>query len=307
MGWNPINRTGDRAGRVAPLGVDIGPDRVVAAQVALREGRPELVAAASAEAGSGQAEALERVLCAVERQGGNVRQAIVAAPSDEVVSLALELPPKESGAPISKIAAGELARAHGCDEGAISTVLRETGKGKNGQTLALGLGLTVDVGEAIIASTERHGICVEQLLPVQASLEAVCGTLGHECVMVVNLDPMATGSVICVDGSLVLERQFSSGASGEVEALSNEIESTLGFLQHMRPGIELTKLLLVGAGATRRGLAAGVAEELEVDTDVLVPSAFVASNANFVGACADPAFVPAIGLSMCGLPREDAS
>jgi len=289
----------------APVGVDLGSATACAAQVAMVNGRPALIAGATTSVRENPAEALDRLLCAIERQGGSVAETIIAAPTDEVLSLALELPPRDSGAPLEKIAHAELARAHDYPENALSSALRETGRGKNGQTLALGLGLTIENGEKIIATMESCGARVEQLLPPQGAYEQISSHLGQPCSFFLDMGAKGVRSMVCERGTLVLERALPLESSADVDALSEEIEVTQGFLTHMRPGMDVDKIWLVGGAATRPGLAAALTKELESDVEVLTPAHVVQVGSHFRSIADDPGMMLALGLSMSGMANAN--
>lgn len=106
--------------RHSPIGLDIGPRHIHAAQ--LDGSRLSLLASASIARTSpgspfdgAEAARLESVLY---RAGFEGHECVIGVPDDQLVTSVLELPPRSSGAPIEQLARLELARVHKLDPGA---------------------------------------------------------------------------------------------------------------------------------------------------------------------------------------------
>lgn len=99
-----------------PIGLDIGNQGIHAMQLLRGSNGWHVTAVISlpreGAAATPEVPELQRIRSALSRQGFVGRRVVTAAPAGLVVSAVLELPPRDSGAPIEAIAANELARIH---------------------------------------------------------------------------------------------------------------------------------------------------------------------------------------------------
>lgn len=120
--WNPWSTRG-------PIGLDIGGRYIKAAQVAGDGPQARLAAAAVFERlhpgqpfDEGEARRLRAVL---DRRGFTGRSVVAAAPGTQVMSSVLQMPPRDSGAPLERIARAEMGRAHRSDPEALEVAFWE--------------------------------------------------------------------------------------------------------------------------------------------------------------------------------------
>jgi Tfp pilus assembly PilM family ATPase len=107
----------------SPIGLDIGPRTIIAVQLAtnrLMRGAWRLEAAACLDRPAGadvllKREEAARIARVLGRQGFSGRDVVAAVPHQQLVTSALELPPRSSGAPLAQLARMELSRAHRMD------------------------------------------------------------------------------------------------------------------------------------------------------------------------------------------------
>jgi len=110
-----------RIGRTScsPIGLDLGSRFIKAAQVTGAPQQPRLTAVMSIEradiGAAWSAAEVQRVLSVLHRRGFEGKQVVVAAPTSACMTGVLTLPPAQSGAPLSEIAAAEMGRMHRCE------------------------------------------------------------------------------------------------------------------------------------------------------------------------------------------------
>ena len=106
----------------APIGVDVGSRHIKAAQLARASGGWRIEAAASVQrrpcdpgAPGIQREDVRQLHDALVARSFRGRRVVLAVPADKLMTGIMELPPRDSGAPIEQIARSELARMHRSD------------------------------------------------------------------------------------------------------------------------------------------------------------------------------------------------
>lgn len=110
--------------QLSPIGLDIGSRRIKAAQLKISRSAVCLHAVASlprvgVAAGEDGAIDLARLGMWLQRSGLEGRRIALAAPQEHLLMSLLELPPRESGAPVDELARQELARLHDCESQAM--------------------------------------------------------------------------------------------------------------------------------------------------------------------------------------------
>ena len=112
MRWLPSSKR-------TPIGIDAGGRFINAVQLG-RAGRGWRIEAAASIARRDSAVPLDveetvRLVAVLDRQGFRGRAAVLAMPSDSVMTAVLEVPSETAAAPIAQLARLELAAAHKCD------------------------------------------------------------------------------------------------------------------------------------------------------------------------------------------------
>lgn len=162
-----------------------------------------------------------RLVRAARRSGMTAGEAVVMLPKRAVRSVPVDLPPRESGAPLEQIAAAQAVEALGLAAGEFELAITTHGRGGKPGTA----GVCVH-GEAVALAEwfEGAGLWVRAMLPPSAILAAAAS--GHAGVSLV-LDAGWTDTTIAAaaDGALLLERRIASVSFGRVVA---EVGRSLG-------------------------------------------------------------------------------
>lgn len=198
-----------------PIGIDADGRWIKAAQFR-RVGRGRslwataVIARADADAEVGRGDA-ERIAALLERRGFAGRRVVLGLPRAAMLASNLELPPRDSGAPIEQIARLELARATRANAVAMEMALWmipapiRAAEGSH----AMALGATHETTDPLIQGFAAAGLDVEAIdARVLASARA-CGpqmqTIGNMSVTIdVGWDALALG--VFISGVLVFER-----------------------------------------------------------------------------------------------------
>ena len=100
------------------IGIDVGARYIKAAQLAGAEGDRRIAAAGcfaraepSAPLDQGEVSRLRNMLAQSNFKGDSI---VLAVPQEDLLTGIMELPPRESGAPIEQLTRSELARIHNC-------------------------------------------------------------------------------------------------------------------------------------------------------------------------------------------------
>jgi len=148
------------------IGVDVGRHTIKAAQLLCRRGRPRLFALSvlpRLNAGQGLHGAdlltLQKVL---KRQGYHGHRIVIAAPEENLLRAALELPSKVSGAPMEQIVRMELSRLHDVPPNSFEMVHWElrTPDGAKPMTQTLAYGCPHEAANAHLDLFENAGFDV---------------------------------------------------------------------------------------------------------------------------------------------------
>jgi len=172
--------------RPGVIGLDLGEAALWAAQRA-RGGR--LLTACLPRADPGAAvtpQELGALVGVMRRRGLRGRTVVVAAPASELVSTALSLPPRTSGAPVETIASAELAQRCGKGE-PVQTAFWEVPMMTRPEpgTPAMGVALPTARAEALVQLVESAGLDV-----------AAIDTRGWAIARHVSAQPTAAGGVV---------------------------------------------------------------------------------------------------------------
>lgn len=215
------------------IGVDIG-ERTMAAAQLLTAGRQYRLSAlcllprAGAEKHvAADALALRRVL---KRQGFRGSRIVVAAPQEQLLRAALELPVKVSGAPIAQIARMELSRLHNVTPNSFEMAHWELKVPDSPKpvTQTLALGCPHEAANAFLDLFEDAGFDVAGLdAPGAAAVRACTPLLSAPPAMtgIVDLGWQSTSVLFVCGSSLVYERSLEKAAIG---ALARKLAEAFG-------------------------------------------------------------------------------
>lgn len=254
-----------------PIGLDVGARWIKAAQA--RRGRhglelvravrlerakptampgPSPTAQAAAAAGAGHgvlstAEAI-RVRGVLERHGFHGLSVVMRVPDTKMVKQVMELPPRQSGAPLDQIARGELARACRCGPDQMEASWWELPSGARASegTHMMGVACAHASAEEVIAGAESAGLRVDALDTLSTAVRRAClrvapidalamvasgtgssgssGTLADGLCMIVDLGWHGATIGVFVGDMLAYERCIGdAGLSGAASELSSEL------------------------------------------------------------------------------------
>ena len=106
-----------------------------------------------------------RLADVLHRHGFTGRRLVVAAPSDKLMNAVLQLPPRDSGAPIDQIVQVEFARTFDVEAGSFETAVWDlpTPDHVNRDAHVLAVGLSHDDANALCSAFESAGLEVEAI------------------------------------------------------------------------------------------------------------------------------------------------
>jgi Tfp pilus assembly PilM family ATPase len=219
----------------SPIGLDIGPRTIAAAQLVTGRGGLRLDAAAKLDRPAGAevvltAEEAGRVAQVLRRQGFVGRQFVLAIPEQRLLSAMLELPPRSSGAPLEQLARMEMSRANRLEPGGFEMACWEVpgpARAAAGTHMMAVACRHADADE-LIGGMEPAGLHI-------AALDARAWAIARACqpaleasettAAVLDMTENAALLAIVHDGAPAYERLLSDGA---LERLRDAIRAKLG-------------------------------------------------------------------------------
>jgi len=211
MGWRSTKT------RTA-IGLDVGARWLHAAQLAGKPGAWR-IAAATAVPREGESERITpkevaRLTEIMGRQGFSGRKVVLAVPDDKLISTILELPPRDSGAPVEQIARMELASMHRLDPASIeldlwdlpeSTRLRDTPR-------VMAAACAHSDADEYLNTFESQGLTVTALDTAQAATARVCDLAGVSqdgIIPVLDIGWRSARLAVLYQGVMIYERQLT--------------------------------------------------------------------------------------------------
>lgn len=213
----------------------------------------------------------ERVRGVLERHGFRGQSVVMRVPDTKMVKQVMELPPRQSGAPLDQIARGELARACRCAPDQMEASWWELPSGARASegTHMMGVACAHASAEEVVAGAESVGLRVEALDTLSTAVRRACTRIapvhalamaglggaaeaGDLC-MIVDLGWHGAAIGVFVGDMLAYERCISdaglSGAAGELTTeLGLDDDVARYVIDHL--GVEGTPSAQVGAHAT---------------------------------------------------------
>jgi len=173
----------------SPIGIDVTTRCIRAVQLTRRAGPWRLHAAVAIPRETTSTETAwtppteaehERLFGALQRQGFEGRNVMLAVPADRMVTSVIELPPRSSGAPLSALAAAELGRVHKMDAASLQVAYWEVPTAsRSSATEYMVAGCTEQAALDLIDPFDRVGLVVRALDVRSLSLHRACaGTFG---------------------------------------------------------------------------------------------------------------------------------
>lgn len=244
-----------------------------------------------------RADATERVLAAIERQGlGRPKSCVAVAPLDSVVSAVVELPPPSSGAPISQLAAAELSRGTG--GAGLEVAAFPIDRNAQGSTSYLVTGAQRETTMQLVEELDALGVELEVVDAPLCSIARACG-VGSRMIADVGREALCLHTIH--EGRPGLSRVFRFGASALSSAsVVGEIDRCAAFLSSYGGATHIDEIVVVGAGE-------GLAEHAKtIESEFGVPVRVWSRNL-IGGGELGAAFAAAYGASAWTLSREVAA
>ncbi|QNN22037.1 pilus assembly protein PilM [Planctomycetales bacterium ZRK34] len=201
-----------------PIGLDVGARWIHAAQLTGRPGAWRLAAATAVprEADGCQIspDEITRLMDVMGRQGFSGRDAVLAVPQEKLISAILELPPRDSGAPVAQIARMELASMHRLDPAALELSywdLPETSRQRESSRVMAAACMHGDADE-YLNLFESRGLNITALDTSSAAVARVCDLSGasrQEIVPVLDLGWRSARLALLYQDVIIYERQLT--------------------------------------------------------------------------------------------------
>jgi type IV pilus assembly protein PilM len=221
----------------SPIGVNVSGRMINAVQLAQTRRGCSVTAATSIHRSPGaaeiDAEEIGRFAGVLDRQGFSGRQVVVALPSESVLTAVLELPPRDSGAPLDQIARVELASAHKCNPDTIESAfweLPQSMRSREGMS-AMAVGCRHDDADALLDAFEDAGLTVIGLDVKSCAVARACGpalSRVQGLAALLNIEWSAASLVVLSDDVVVYERSLANAGLERLhESLVRELDLDL--------------------------------------------------------------------------------
>lgn len=217
------------------IGVDISAGTIACVQVAGPASSPRAVAAGLIDRPAGSAEEVfggeeaQRLVDLLDRRGFVGHRVAVCVPTPHVMSGMLELPPRESGAPLDQIAQAEMARMHRCDPGAFELALwdlPQSARASEG-TAVFAAGCSHEHAEALLRPLDEVGLEPVVLDLRTCALARACPTdagRAGSIAAILELGWSSARLVVLHEGCVIYERVIGTAGLG---SLVGQIEASL--------------------------------------------------------------------------------
>ena len=264
------------------IGIDVGARYIKVAQMA-GAGDDRRIAAAGCFARTepstpiGPAE-VRRLLQKLDEGGFKGNSVVLAVPGEELLTGIMELPPRESGAPIEQLTRSELARIHNCDAQSFEMACWDlpAPARATSSTFVMAAACKHAEADSLLDTFENEGFDVRALdIPAAAMARACRPLLGDEDGISAILDIGWASSRLALlhQGVIVYERNL---ANSGVAALVNEVGS-----QSDVPGEQAERLIWqVGAdGAADQATRDTIAEHFRIMAEEMtIPLSYIANQ-----------------------------
>lgn len=207
------------------IGIDIGTRYIRALQLQRVGGAWRVLAAASVPRVQQQPivsqEELARFVGVLDRQGFIGRQVVLAVPDQMLISGVLELPPRQSGAPLDTIAQMELARMHKRQPDSFKMAIWDMPDSarSTGATQVMAAGCDHKDAHQLLDLCEAVGLEVLALDTAAWSLVRACRPLfksDSEVGAILDLGWTSARLMVLYDGVIIYERIVAEGGLGSL-------------------------------------------------------------------------------------------
>lgn len=233
-----------------PIGVDMDGRRVKAVQLRRTRHGWALQAAAAFDhpdlgAPTGEP-TVHRLTEVLYRQGFAGTDLIVSVPSDRQLSSLLELPPRDSGAPVEQLARMELARTHERSPDSFAMEcwdLPDTSRAAR-NTCLMAVACEHEDAEQILDVFEQEGMTISALDVQSCALARACLANSESdgaMTAILNVDWQTVRLVLVHGTDVVYERALTEGALGPLhETLAESLHAEPDVVTHLLHEVGLT-------------------------------------------------------------------
>lgn len=231
-----------------PIGIDVGARQIKAAQLRRSSRGWSLEAAACLPRPNPNPqidpEELRRLCDVLYRQGLSGKDVVLAVPGEKLLTGLLELPPRDSGAPVEKIARMELARMHKCEPESFEMYCWDvpTAAHSKEPTQVMAAACTHADADALLDLFEMSGLNVRALDLPTYSLARACepALAGKGTTAVVDLGWQAARLVVLYRGVVTYERELGdAGVRSLAATLDSWLELESDTLDHLLAEVNL--------------------------------------------------------------------
>lgn len=217
------------AWRGRPIGLDVGSRRVKAVQLCRRRGGGwSLLAAASFERFRPGEPLDEQEVCRIAevlRRRGFAGSAVnLAMPRQSMRSELIDVPPRESSAPVDLIVEAELARAQRLEPGSFTTAYWEVPGGSSTQVMASAC--PIEMIERTLSCFDAAGLEVVAAEPDSVVLARVASALGVGGLTTMIDVGWSASSVVLLSDDVVMYERMAADAS--IAAMVERVGDALG-------------------------------------------------------------------------------
>lgn len=249
----------------SPIGVDIGTASIKAAQLHRGAGGWELRRAVNLSRApeSKHFTATEATLLAdvLERQGFRGKEVVLAAPGAALMVDVLDLPPRDSGAPIDQLAAEEVARSHKLEPNTFCISVWDLPVGQRGSAgaSAMSVALRHTDAETLLNPLEETGLTVTAIDSPAAALARVSrvgtpASAGIRAILDIGFSA-ATLMLAAGEGVIYQRRMTDAGLSALVASLLSEMHIGGEDSLHVLRELGVAETITHGPAASRvRGM-----------------------------------------------------
>ncbi len=244
MNWMSLTRRG-------PIGLDMGSRWIKAVQLAGAPGAWRIAAASMMPrqdaAAPVTADEVARIAEVLGRQGFTGDSVIAAVPSEKLISGILDMPPRESGAPVDQIARAEMASMHRLEPGAFEMAWWELPSGGRGResTRIMATACPHTAAEQWIGLLESGGFEAIALDTEATALARLCGATPQsrpEVMPVLDLGWRAARLVLLHEGTIVYERRLSeAGLAPLWKAIESELRVEPNIAEYLMSEVGLRR------------------------------------------------------------------
>lgn len=227
-----------------PIGIDIGGRRIKAAQLARSASAPAWrIEAAASVTRTAKATDLDRgeifrLREALAEGGFKGKSVVLSVPSDQVITGIMELPPRDSGAPVEQLARAELGRMHKCDPNSFEMAYWDLPAPARAthSTFVMGAACSHENASRLLDAFEDGGFDVECLAVHAAAVAKTCKPLLESIsgvAAILDIGWTAARLVLTYQSTVVYERVLAKDGLGPLaEMLAANLGITIDEVDH---------------------------------------------------------------------------